>query len=80
MTRCDLELVASNVTKVYLNDRTIMFSYTTPVAVTLYAGRKQYVIDRAGSRTTAKHLNQYGPSGEGVEKVSPERLKEIAAG
>jgi hypothetical protein len=80
MTRCELELLAANVTKVYLNDRTILFSYTTPVAVTFHEGRRRYVTDRAGSRTTAKHLSQYGPQGEEVEQVSPERLKEIAAG
>ncbi len=72
--------LGANKTEVELDDRTIFFSYETPVAV--HVPGKTYVTREKYSVTTSKHINQWlhvnGFSK--VISVSQEDLDNIARG
>jgi len=83
--RCSLEVMEANVTKVFLPGITILFSYNTPVVVTKWEGagegKKVYQVNNAQSRTTAKHMNKYGPlaNGDDHTNVTAEEIQAIIA-
>jgi hypothetical protein len=52
-----LNPIKSNMTELELNDKVILFSYKTPVAMCDYSNI--YKTDRYYSQTTSKHINQW---------------------
>ena len=52
-----LNPIKSNMTELELNDKVILFSYETPVAMCDYSNI--YKTDRYYSQTTTKHINQW---------------------
>lgn len=81
-----LELPAHNVTKVWLGNVTVVFSYLTPVAAWVRGNGevKRYVSRGPHSPTTQKHLNQHGPArfvspGEHLEAITPDELAALIA-
>lgn len=78
--RLELEKLGPNVTKVYLADRTVLFSYETPVAV--FSDGRWHITEEFHSKTTSKHINQHctdHPKHPNV-KVTPERIVELVSG
>lgn len=54
-----LEKVSTNVTKVFLPEWTVLFSYNTPVAALEISTGKYYRTSEFHSVTTSKHINQW---------------------
>jgi len=52
-----LNPIKSNMTELELNNKVILFSYKTPVAMCDYSNI--YKTDRYYSQTTSKHINQW---------------------
>lgn len=63
-------------TEVDLGDRTVLYSYSTPVAVYV-PDRGYFRTDRFYSKTTSAHINKW-MGGCYSEKVSQERIEELA--
>jgi hypothetical protein len=81
-----IEFPAANVTKVWIGDRTILFSYAQPVAVWHRGGTEPYIrryaLKKCETPTSAKHLNQHGPKrflaeGDHYQEVTLEELDGI---
>ena len=53
------EKISANVTKIYLKDWTILYSYNTPVAAVHTPTWKFYRTEEFHSVTTSKHINQW---------------------
>lgn len=85
MTRnAAIEFPASNVTKVWIGNKTVLFSYEEPVALWVRGDGelKRYALKEAPTQTTAKHLNQHGPKrflmdGDHYEEVTAEELDSL---
>lgn len=54
-----IEKVSTNVTKVFLPEWTVLFSYNTPVAAMEISTGKYYRTSEFHSVTTSKHINQW---------------------
>jgi hypothetical protein len=61
-----LQPIGSNQTVLRFEDKAVLFSYETPVAVIMYndetewtATHKAYKTDKQWSRTTSKHINSW---------------------
>lgn len=81
MTNNALETMATNCVKVWIGDKTVLFSYSVPVALWVRGNGevKRYALEKAPTKTSARHLNQFGPeryvdAGEHLEKVTAEQL------
>ena len=61
--------IASNMTELEVNNTTILFSYSTPVAG--YSDEGAFRTDKFYSVTTSKHINKY-LGGKDVGKVVPQ--------
>ena len=61
--------IASNMTELEVNNTTILFSYSTPVAG--YSDEGAFRTDKWYSVTTSKHINKY-LGGKDVGKVVPQ--------
>ena len=61
--------IASNMTELEVNNTTILFSYSTPVAG--YSDEGAFRTDKYYSVTTSKHINKY-LGGKDVGKVVPQ--------
>jgi hypothetical protein len=62
-TSVAVETIGSSVVKVWLGDKTVLFSYGSPIAAWVRGNgeiRRYSVKDRL-SATSTKHLNQHGP-------------------
>lgn len=83
-----LEFPATNVYKVWVGDKTILFSYGTAVAAWVRGNGevKRYQLKKAPTATSAKHLSQHGPKRyllpdeEPVNEVTEEELDRIIGG
>jgi hypothetical protein len=82
-----METLGSNVAKVWVGDKTILFSYGTPIAAWVRGNgevRRYSVKDRL-SVTSKRHLNQHGPrnwltDGDHHEDVTAAELDRLLAG
>lgn len=79
-----MEVLGKNVTKVWVGDKTILFSYSTPIAAWVRGNGtvKRYEVRQGLSPTSKRHLNEHGPKaflGEAdhCEEVTAEKLDEI---
>jgi hypothetical protein len=54
-----LHMIKPNLTRVYVGELDVVFSYETPVAVTLPTG-KRYQTERKFSKTTTRHIRETG--------------------
>ena len=61
--------IASNMTELEVNNTTILFSYSTPVAG--YSDEGAFRTDKWYSVTTSKHINKY-LGGKHIGKVVPQ--------
>jgi hypothetical protein len=61
--------IASNMTELEVNNTTILFSYSTPVAG--YSDEGAFRTDKYYSVTTSKHINKY-LGGKHIGKVVPQ--------
>ena len=61
--------IASNMTELEVNNTTILFSYSTPVAG--YSDEGAFRTDKFYSVTTSKHINKY-LGGKHIGKVVPQ--------
>lgn len=57
----NIKPLASNMTELELDNRTILFSYKTPVAALINENGNwhQYKTDKFWSRTTSRHINKW---------------------
>ncbi len=75
--------IASNMTEIEIGNKTVLFSYKTPVAYH-EAGVGFYKTNKYWSRTTSKHINQWlkenncdGNLGDMLREVSQETLDNL---
>ncbi len=73
-----LNQVTQNQTEIELGDRTVFFSYSTPVAV-FVPGQGVKVTEQYHSVTTSKHINQFvqRTGAKTVEKVPQSFLDDL---
>ena len=71
--------IKSNMTEVTIGDKTILFSYGTPVAYCSWDG--YYKTNRKWSNTTSKHINQwlnsYGATKEDAREINQSELDNL---
>lgn len=86
MNRIEIEFPATNVTKVWTKDMTVLFSYTTPIAIWDKRGEdiKRYGLKHCHTTINAKHLNKWGPAshlheGDHYETLSQEAFDALMA-
>ena len=70
-----LNKIKANMTEGTVGDKTVLFSYKTPVAYHQQLD-KTYVTDKFWNRTTSRHINQW-VAGQPVIKVSQETLDKL---
>jgi hypothetical protein len=76
MPNVQLDNIATNCNIVTVGNARILFSYSTPVAVTILRdGIHKYQTSEKFSRTTSKHINLAGYSD--AEKVSQDDLVKL---
>lgn len=61
----NLKPIASNMTELTLDNKTILFSYQTPVAALVNENGNwhQYKTEKFWSQTTSRHINKWNPRG-----------------
>lgn len=78
-----LEVLGTNVHKVWVGSKTVLFSYGLPVALWIRGteeepGFSAYMLNDSPTPTTRKHMNQFGPvTGPGrpeVNLVTPQEM------
>ena len=73
------QLYNGKATAVFANGGTVFFSYSTPVAVTVFGDNGgRFVTDKFFSVTTSRHVNKW-TAGYAFLKVSQEKIEELAA-
>ena len=77
-----LNPIKSNMTELELNDKVILFSYKTPVAICDYSNI--YKTDKYYSQTTTKHINQWASmrntSKDELLTISQSELNQLTEG
>ena len=68
MSTPKIEVLKANVTLLFTDDYTILYSYNTPVACMDVRTKKFYRTDEFFSVTTSKHINQW-LDGRDAEKI-----------
>jgi hypothetical protein len=58
--------VASNCTELFLEDKTVLFSYQTPVAYFEHSTGKTFATSKKWSNTTTKHINKWTGKGHAI--------------
>ena len=58
----NLTPLAANMTQLTLGDKTILFSYKTPVAVLYPITGNFYRTEKKWSNTTTRHINKWAPT------------------
>jgi hypothetical protein len=75
-----LKPLVTNKTELQLEDRAVLFSYQTPVAVLVY-GVGLFVTETKYSRTTTKHISQWcNDKPTSVTLVSQEKIDQMVNG
>ncbi len=74
ITTMNLRPIKANMTELEIGDKTILFSYQTPVAY--YEHGSYYVTNKKWSRTTSRHVNAW-VNGSPVTTVNQETLNEL---
>jgi hypothetical protein len=86
-TSVAMETIGANIHKVWIGDKTVLFSYGTPVAAWVRGNgevRRYSVKDRL-TPTSKRHLNAHGPAnwlaeGDHHEEVTAAELERVLAG
>lgn len=68
MTTPKIDVIKSNMTVLYTDNFTILYSYNTPVACYEYETRKYYCTNQFHSMTTSKHINQWLGTNQAEQK------------
>lgn len=73
-----LNLIGSNQVEVVIGNKTVFFSYKTPVAYYDAEAARFFKTSKSWSRTTSKHVSQW-LNGAFAEEIEQERLDNLAA-